>query len=103
MIFDVPFLAGDLMIQKLILILILAIGFVFAVEPIPTRSLSTGWFKPSIGGQSFLRPCRVPNLDEEVRCGKYDVYEDRAAKAGRQLSLNIVVVPALSTTPAPDP
>jgi len=42
-------------------------------------------------------------MDSEVRCGKYEVYEDRAAKSGRRISLNIVVVPALSATPEPDP
>ena len=53
--------------------------------------------------QSFLRPCHFPNVDEEVRCGKYEVYEDRVAQAGRRISLNIVVAPALSATPAKDP
>jgi pimeloyl-ACP methyl ester carboxylesterase len=91
------------MSHKPILSLMLSIGFVFAFESISTKSLPAGSFKQSANRQSLLRPCHVPNLDEEVRCGKYDVYEDRAAKAGRQISLNIVVVPALSATPAPDP
>jgi pimeloyl-ACP methyl ester carboxylesterase len=47
--------------------------------------------------------CHVPNIDDEVRCGKYEVYEDRAAKKGRRIDLNVVVVPALSATPARDP
>ena len=96
-------LFDELMFHKLILILILAIGFVFSFEPISTKSLSVGSFKLSADAQSFLQRCHVPNFDEEVRCGKYEVYEDRAAQTGRRISLNIVVVPALSATPARDP
>lgn len=50
-----------------------------------------------------LQPCKVPGLNEEARCGTYEVYEDRASKSGRKIALNIVVVPALSATPAADP
>jgi len=50
-----------------------------------------------------LRPCRVPGVDEEVRCGRYEVYEDRAAGRGRKISLNVVVLPATSVELAPDP
>jgi pimeloyl-ACP methyl ester carboxylesterase len=50
-----------------------------------------------------LQPCKVPGLQEEVRCGTYEVYEDRSAMVGRKIALNIVVVPALSANPAPDP
>ena len=50
-----------------------------------------------------LQPCKVGGLPEEVRCGTYEVYEDRAARSGRKIALNIVVVPALSAAPSPDP
>ena len=50
-----------------------------------------------------LKPCRVPGVDEEVRCGKYDVFENRAAQAGRKISLNIVVLPAKSPNALSDP
>jgi pimeloyl-ACP methyl ester carboxylesterase len=50
-----------------------------------------------------LQPCKAGGLPEDVRCGTYEVYEDRAAKSGRKIALNIVVVPALSAAPAPDP
>jgi len=33
----------------------------------------------------------------------YNVYENRSAKSGRKIGLNIVVAPAISATPAPDP
>ena len=49
-----------------------------------------------------LAPCTVPNSDEKVRCGRYAVFENRAAHAGRRIMLNVVVVPALSPTPLAD-
>lgn len=50
-----------------------------------------------------LRPCHIPNLEDEVRCGTYQVYEDRVARVGRTIGLNIVVIPALQAKHAPDP
>ena len=50
-----------------------------------------------------LEACRLPALNENVRCGTYEVYEDRRAKTGRVIALRIVVLPARSEKPAPDP
>jgi pimeloyl-ACP methyl ester carboxylesterase len=53
-----------------------------------------------------LKPCRLPDFDREVRCGIHEVFENRAAAAGRKIPLRIVVIPANpeSGTPAePDP
>src|ERR1700733_2050805 len=50
-----------------------------------------------------LQQCDVPGVAGGGRCGTYDVYEDRSAKAGRKIGLNIVVIPALGRTTAPDP
>ncbi len=50
-----------------------------------------------------LQPCDVPGVAGGGRCGTYDVYENRSITAGRKISLNIVVIPAFSATPAPDP
>jgi pimeloyl-ACP methyl ester carboxylesterase len=36
-------------------------------------------------------------------CGKYVVFENRTAQAGRRITLNIVVLPALGPKPVPDP
>ncbi len=52
---------------------------------------------------SFLRPCHRSDLDEKALCGRYEVFEDRKARAGRKISLNIVVVPAAGQPHAPDP
>jgi len=49
-----------------------------------------------------LAPCRLEGIDEELRCGTYQVWEDREARRGRKISLNIVVLPALGPDPAPD-
>src|SRR5712692_9088698 len=50
-----------------------------------------------------LEPCRTPNLDESARCGNYEVFEDRAAKAGRRIALKVMVLPATGPKAAPDP
>jgi pimeloyl-ACP methyl ester carboxylesterase len=58
---------------------------------------------PTPASRVVLQPCKVPGLPEEVRCGTYEVFEDRSSRSGRKIALNIVVVPALSSNPAPDP
>ncbi|HEV8581227.1 MAG TPA: alpha/beta fold hydrolase [Thermoanaerobaculia bacterium] len=49
-----------------------------------------------------LKPCHVPDVEEEVFCGRYEVYENRAARNGRKIGLNIVVLPAQTPNLAPD-
>ncbi len=48
-------------------------------------------------------PCRVPGLDEEVRCATYAVWEDREGKKGRKIGLNVVVLPAAGKERVADP
>ncbi|HEX6864885.1 MAG TPA: alpha/beta hydrolase [Thermoanaerobaculia bacterium] len=50
-----------------------------------------------------LKPCRLPGLDREARCGTHEVFENRAAAAGRRIALRVVVIPASGTPAAPDP
>src|SRR5262249_4546728 len=50
-----------------------------------------------------LRSCSVQGSPAEAQCGTYQVFEDRAARAGRTIPLNVVVLPALAAHPAPDP
>lgn len=38
-----------------------------------------------------------------ARCGTLAVYEDRQAASGRQIHLNVAVIPAVSRNPEPDP
>ena len=58
---------------------------------------------PGRGLTDKLTPCRVPDVEEEVLCGRYEVYENRAAGTGRKIGLNIVVLPAKTPDVAPDP
>jgi pimeloyl-ACP methyl ester carboxylesterase len=50
-----------------------------------------------------LTACKFAKLKEPALCGKLPVYENRAAKSGRWISLNIVVLPARHSPAAADP
>ena len=50
-----------------------------------------------------LAPCKGDDAPVDAYCGTLKVYENRDTKQGRQLDLNIVVLPALSADPKPDP
>jgi pimeloyl-ACP methyl ester carboxylesterase len=50
-----------------------------------------------------LTPCHVPGLDTESRCGTLSVPEDPTAPDGRRIDLHVLVVPAVSPDPEPDP
>jgi pimeloyl-ACP methyl ester carboxylesterase len=42
-----------------------------------------------------LKPCQIEGMTEAALCGTYQVWEDRAARRGRKIALNVVVLPAL--------
>jgi pimeloyl-ACP methyl ester carboxylesterase len=50
-----------------------------------------------------LRPCTLPGVDGDVRCGTYHVPEDRRARTGRMIPLFVAVLPAREAPAAPDP
>jgi pimeloyl-ACP methyl ester carboxylesterase len=50
-----------------------------------------------------LTPCKGDNAPVDAYCGTLTVYENRETRQGRQIDLNIVVLPALSNDPKPDP
>lgn len=53
-----------------------------------------------------LKDCALPtNYDVQIdaRCGTLNVPEDRAHPNGRQIALNIALIPAIKHKPAPDP
>ena len=54
-------------------------------------------------GLNVLRPCEVSGTAGGGRCGSIEVFENRAAGAGRRIALNVVVLPATGTDAAPDP
>ncbi|HXF40369.1 MAG TPA: alpha/beta hydrolase, partial [Blastocatellia bacterium] len=75
-------------------------------SPLVLRRAATGIASPALGfsrGRLTLTPCGFSSLTKDAGCAKYEVFEDRAAKTGRKIALNIVIVPALSAKPAPDP
>ena len=50
-----------------------------------------------------LSPCNVEGTSEKVKCGTYEVYENRDSKKGRKISLKVVVFPATGQEREPDP
>ncbi len=48
-----------------------------------------------------LEPCQLGA--EAAQCGSLKVYENRAAKSGRMIDLQVAVIKAKSANPAPDP
>lgn len=68
-------------------------------------SCSSGDFSAAASSSSSrlaLQSCELPGVKGDVRCGTYEVFEDRAAKSGRTIKLKIVVLKALGSKPAPD-
>src|SRR5258708_26071768 len=41
-----------------------------------------------------LADCRLPGIDGPAKCGTYEVWEDRKARSGRRIRLDIAVLPA---------
>jgi len=54
-------------------------------------------------GGLALELCHVQGVGTETFCGVFEVYEDREAGAGRIIPLRVVLVPAVSPDPEPDP
>jgi pimeloyl-ACP methyl ester carboxylesterase len=57
----------------------------------------------ALAAQVALAPCKLEGVPGEARCGSHKVWEDRAAKQGRQLDLSIIVLDALEPDKQPDP
>ena len=50
-----------------------------------------------------MNDCDVRGVQGKAKCGILEVYEDRAARKGRKINLNIVVLPATSAQRESDP
>jgi pimeloyl-ACP methyl ester carboxylesterase len=48
--------------------------------------------------QSKLHLCKPANATDSVYCGSYAVFENHKTKQGRKINLNIVVIPAISSS-----
>lgn len=55
------------------------------------------------GSKLTLSDCQIPNFAGKAKCGTLDVYENRATKEGRKISLKVVVIPATTAQREPDP
>jgi pimeloyl-ACP methyl ester carboxylesterase len=54
--------------------------------------------------QLSLKPCSIPDVSGSVECATFQVFEDREARKGRRLHLNVVVLRATAPTASrPDP
>ena len=85
-----------------ILAMVLLLPLNLTVDSFESMGQSTA-AAPGRARTGKLTPCRVAGVDKEVLCGRYQVYENRAAGAGRKIGLNIVVLPAKTPDVAPDP
>jgi pimeloyl-ACP methyl ester carboxylesterase len=50
-----------------------------------------------------LETCRLPGVEVAARCGRFEVWEDREAKSGRRIRLDIAVIPARLRAREADP
>jgi pimeloyl-ACP methyl ester carboxylesterase len=88
-------------------------SLVQGVNPLPLNLTHTDFkpnpnaAKPAILNNSSrkleLQPCGVTGITKDALCGQYEVYEDRAKRTGRKITLYVMVLPALVDKPAPDP
>ena len=79
--------------------LALVVVLVFIVTPQIASSKRTFVAKTSLE----LKPCQPPNIKGEAKCGTFEVFESRATRTGRKISLNILVLPATGQKREPDP
>lgn len=79
----------------------------FRIAPVLILFLTVAATSPVAGLEgavaATLAPCYLDGLATAVRCGTLEVPEDRAAPAGRMLTLHFAVVPARQREAAPDP
>jgi pimeloyl-ACP methyl ester carboxylesterase len=54
-------------------------------------------------GALALASCRLPGVDVAAQCGALPVWEDREAKGGRRIEINVAVVPAKLRAKERDP
>ena len=50
-----------------------------------------------------LEFCHIANYGQEVKCGTYDVFEDRVAASGRKINIKFAVIPSVTEAKELDP
>lgn len=73
-----------------------------AEQPPPAED-PTRWARLAAERLPALEICRPEGAQEDMLCGTVAVWEDREAEAGRKLDLHVIVVPARTAEPLPDP
>ena len=71
-----------------------------AVAALALLTAGTVW---AGAGDLHLQPCTDKKLKQPSKCGTYTVWENRAAKSGRTIDLNVRVLQATAANPKPDP
>lgn len=66
-------------------------------------SLQTSSSAHQNGAAIALRPCEPRGIPAPAKCGTFEVFENRATRKGRKISINILVLPATGPQREPDP
>ena len=71
-----------------------------AIIALVVLTAGTSWAR---AGDLHLQPCADSKLKQPSRCGTYTVWENREARTGRTIDLNIRVLQATAPNPKADP
>lgn len=69
----------------------------------PEADETSRWARLAAERLPGFEVCRPGGVREDVVCGQVTVWEDREAREGRRIDLNVVVVPARTDEPLADP
>lgn len=80
---------------------VLRLAFVLVIGVFTT--LQTSSATPQSGPSITLTPCEPRNIPGPAKCGTFEVFENRATRKGRKISINVLVLPATGDKREPDP
>jgi len=63
----------------------------------PLQGVSAG--RDKSGGEALLKPITLQGSSYEIRSGTIEVWENHDTKAGRRISLKVIVIPAMARDP----
>ena len=72
-------------------------------EAAPPAEDPARWARLAAERLPQLEVCRPEGTEEDMLCGTLEVWEDREARSGRKIGLHVIVVPARTAEPLPDP
>ncbi len=81
-----------LLLASLTLLALVPLHAVSASAPPPAAV--AGAAPAKVRAADRLKPCQIPGVAGGALCGTYSVWEDRDARRGRRIDLNVVVLPA---------